>query len=229
MIRGWCIGGGLGIAAGCDLRFATEGSKFGVPAGRLGLGYAHSGVQTLMNIVGPAYTKEIFYTARHFTAAEAMGMGFVNRVVPEAEFDEFVAGQLATIAANAPLTLARAEGHGEGAAARPATPTSPSATQMVAECFASEDYKEGRRAFMEKRPAGCSRAGSGATQVALHLPPASGERIRSTKPRQPAWRRRPRCAAATSSPGSPPRRRSARRRPVRAGRPAADHLPRTSR
>src|SRR3954452_18156567 len=96
VIRGWCIGGGLGIAANCDLRFATEGSKFGVPAGRLGLGYAHKGVQTLMSIVGPAYTKEIFFTARHFTAAEAQAMGFVNRVAPEAEFDGFVAGQLAT-------------------------------------------------------------------------------------------------------------------------------------
>ena len=150
VIRGWCIGGGLGIAAGCDLRFATEGSKFGVPAGRLGLGYAYPGVQTLMNIVGPAYTKEIFYTARHFTAAEAMGMGFVNRVVPEAEFDEFVAGQFATIAANAPLTLRALKGTVKELLRGPSADTA-KCEQMVAECFASEDYKEGRRAFMEKR------------------------------------------------------------------------------
>jgi enoyl-CoA hydratase len=150
VIRGWCIGGGLGIAANCDLRFATDASKFGVPAGRLGLGYAASGVQTLMNIVGPAYTKEIFFTARHFTAAEAQEMGFVNRAVPEAEFDGFVAAQLATIAANAPLTLKALKGTVRellrGHEADLALCKS-----LVADCFASEDYKEGRRAFMEKR------------------------------------------------------------------------------
>jgi len=150
VIRGWCIGGGLGIAAGCDLRFATEGSKFGVPAGRLGLGYAHKGVQTLMNIVGPAYTKEIFFTARHFTAAEAQAMGFVNRVAPDAEFDGFVGDQLATIAANAPMTLKALKGTVRELL-RGSDADLGLCKQMVAECFASEDYKEGRRAFMEKR------------------------------------------------------------------------------
>ncbi len=150
VIRGYCIGGGLGIAATCDLRWATEGSKFGVPAGRLGLGYAHPGVKTLLDIVGPAYTKEIFYTAKHFTAAEAQGMGFVNRVLPEAAFDAWVAAELATIAANAPLTLAALKvtvgellrGH-EGDLAR--------AEAAVTACFGSADYTEGRTAFMEKR------------------------------------------------------------------------------
>ena len=150
VIRGWCIGGGLGIAANCDLRFATEGSKFGVPAGRLGLGYAHKGVQTLMNIVGPAYTKEIFFTARHFTAAEAQAMGFVNRFAPEAEFDGFVADQLATIAANAPMTLKALKGTVRELLRGPDADLG-LCREMVAECFASEDYKEGRRAFMEKR------------------------------------------------------------------------------
>ena len=150
VIRGYCIGGGLGVAACCDLRWATDGSKFGVPAGRLGLGYAHSGVKTLLDIVGPAYTKEIFYTAKHFTAAEAQGMGFVNRVLPEAGFDAWVAAELAAIAANAPLTLAALKttvaellrGH-QGDLDR--------AEAAVARCFASADYVEGRTAFMEKR------------------------------------------------------------------------------
>jgi enoyl-CoA hydratase/carnithine racemase len=150
VIRGWCIGGGLGIAATCDLRFATDASRFGVPAGRLGLGYAHPGVKTLMDIVGPAYTKEIFYTARHFTAAEAERMGFVNRVLPEAEFETFVAGQLALIAANAPLTL-RALKTTVGELLRGADADIARCQAVVAECFASDDYKEGRRAFMEKR------------------------------------------------------------------------------
>ena len=150
VIRGYCIGGGLGIAATCDLRWATAGSKFGVPAGRLGLGYAHPGVKTLMDIVGPAYTKEIFFTAKHFTAAEAQTMGFVNRVLPEPDFDAWVAAELATIAANAPLTLAALKttvaellrGH-EGDLAR--------ADHQTTACFASADYREGRTAFMEKR------------------------------------------------------------------------------
>lgn len=150
VIRGYCIGGGLGIAATCDLRWATEGSRFGVPAGRLGLGYAHPGVKTLMDIVGPAYTKEIFFTAKHFTAAEAERMGFVNRVVPEESFDAWVAAELATIAGNAPLTLAALKltvgellrGH-EGDLGR--------SEAAVAACFSSADYREGRTAFMEKR------------------------------------------------------------------------------
>ena len=149
-IRGYCIGGGLGIAATCDLRWATEGSKFGVPAGRLGLGYAHPGVKTLLDIVGPAYTKEIFFTARHFTATEAQAMGFVNRALPENAFDAWVAQELATIAANAPLTLAALKltvaellrGHEADLAPVEAAVTA---------CFASADYKEGRTAFMEKR------------------------------------------------------------------------------
>lgn len=151
VIRGYCIGGGLGIAAACDLRWATERSTFGVPAGRLGLGYAHQGVKTLLDIVGPAYTKEIFYTARQFTAAEAQVMGFVNRVVPEEGFDARVEAELATIAGNAPLTLAALKltvgellrGHA-GDLGR--------ADAAVAACFRSADYTEGRTAFMEKRP-----------------------------------------------------------------------------
>ena len=149
-IRGWCIGGGLGIAAACDLRFATGTSTFGVPAGRLGLGYAHPGVKTLMDLVGPAYTKEIFFTARHFTAAEAERMGLVNRVLPEIEFDAAVAEQLALIAANAPLTLAALKTT-VGELLRGPDADLAHCDAAVAACFASDDYKEGRRAFMEKR------------------------------------------------------------------------------
>src|SRR6185312_13424984 len=150
MIRGWCIGGGLAIAIGCDLRIATEGSRFGIPAARLGLGYGAPGVKKLMDVVGPAFTKEIFFTARHFTAAEALGMGLVNRVVPEAELDSYTGGYCATIADNAPMRmhalkrtvneLTRGE-KGDLAAAE----------RLTKACFDSQDYIEGRRAFMEKR------------------------------------------------------------------------------
>lgn len=150
VIRGWCIGGGLGIAVGCDLRFATTGSKFGVPAGRLGLGYEMSGVKTLMDLVGPAATKEIFFTARHFTAEEAFAMRLVDRIVPEAAFDAFVAEQFATIAENAPLTL-KALKRTVRELLRGPDGDAVLVAEMVKACFASEDYVEGRTAFMEKR------------------------------------------------------------------------------
>ncbi|MBS0559088.1 MAG: enoyl-CoA hydratase/isomerase family protein [Proteobacteria bacterium] len=151
MIQGYCIGGGLGIAVTCDLRIAAEGSRFGVPAARLGLGYGADGVKKLLDLVGPANTREIFYTARHFSAEEALGMGLVNRVVPADDLAAYVGDYCARIAENAPLTLR--------ALKRTVTElqrTSPAADRalcdkLVADCFASQDYMEGRRAFMEKR------------------------------------------------------------------------------
>src|SRR3954451_18165502 len=105
MIRGYCIGGGLGIAMCCDLRIATEQSTFAVPAAKLGLGYGHVGVKRLLDVVGPSFTKEIFYTARQFNADEARTMGLVNRVVPDAELESYVKKYAETIANNAPLTI----------------------------------------------------------------------------------------------------------------------------
>ncbi len=150
VIRGWCIGGGVGLAVACDLRIAAEGARFGVPAGRLGLGYGMPGVKTLMDLVGPAFTKEIFFTARHFSAAEAAGMGLVNRVVPDADLAAAADAMLAGIAANAPLTL-HALKRTVAELCRGHEADQAEAARLVAACFASEDYKEGRRAFMEKR------------------------------------------------------------------------------
>ncbi len=150
VIRGWCIGGGVGIASACDLRICNEGARFGVPAGRLGLGYGMAGVKTLMDLVGPAYAKEIFFTARHFSAAEAQGMGLVNRVIPDAELDGAAAQMLAMIAANAPLTL-HAVKRTVGELARGSDADAALCERLVADCFASADYAEGRRAFMAKR------------------------------------------------------------------------------
>ncbi len=84
MIRGYCIGGGMALATCCDIRICTPGSKFGIPAAKLGLGYDYKGIRRLMNVVGPSFAKEIFFTARQFDAEEARMMGFVNRVVPDA-------------------------------------------------------------------------------------------------------------------------------------------------
>ena len=150
MIRGYCIGGGLAIAVSCDLRIASEGSRFGVPASRLGVGYAWPGVKKLVELVGPSTTKEIFLTARHFTAAEAQGMGLVNRVVGEAELESYTRQYCDTIAENAPLTMNTLKrtvmevSHGAEA-------DWTLCERLVNACFASDDFIEGRRAFMEKR------------------------------------------------------------------------------
>src|ERR1700734_4165881 len=101
MIRGYCIGGGLGLASCCDLRICSDDSKFAVPAAKLGLGYAYAGLKRLVDIVGPSFAQEIFYTARQFDAQEAYAMGLVNRVVPPAELEPYVRALTDMISANA--------------------------------------------------------------------------------------------------------------------------------
>ena len=151
MIRGYCIGGGVGLAASCDLRICSENARFAVPAAKLGLGYDFPGLKRLVDVVGPSFAKEIFFTARQFDANEAKDMGFVNRVVPDAEHESYVKNYADTIAANAPLTVNSVKYIvGEvmkDESARDRTRCS----KLVAQCFASRDYVEGRTAFMEKR------------------------------------------------------------------------------
>src|SRR6201993_5120081 len=105
MIRGYCIGGGLGLATCCDLRICSDNSRFAVPAAKLGLGYGYTGLKRLVDIVGPSFAKEIFYTARQFDAQEAAAMGLVNRVVPSADLETYVKSITDMISANAPLTI----------------------------------------------------------------------------------------------------------------------------
>jgi enoyl-CoA hydratase len=151
MIRGYCIGGGLATALSCDIRIAAEGSRFGIPAAKLGLGYAYDGIRKLIDIVGPAYAREIFYTARQFTSDEALAMGLVNRVVPADELEGYVQNYCDTIAANAPLTIRAAKQITREALKDESVRDMDLCRRVVAECFASEDYTEGRTAFMEKR------------------------------------------------------------------------------
>jgi enoyl-CoA hydratase/carnithine racemase len=151
MIRGYCIGGGLATALGCDIRIAAEGSRFGVPAAKLGLGYAYDGIKKLIDIVGPAYAREIFYTARQFNTDEALRMGLVNQVVPSDELETTVNNMAATIAGNAPLTVRAVKQIVREALKDEAQRDMELCRRVVAECFASEDYTEGRTAFMEKR------------------------------------------------------------------------------
>ena len=152
MIRGYCIGGGLGIAVCCDLRICTENSTFGVPAAKLGLGYGYAGVKRLVDLVGPAFAKEIFFTARQFNAEEAKTMGLVNRVVPDAELESYVKKYAETIAGNAPLTI-KALKLVVGEVLKDASKRDVAAhgSAWSNACFKSKDYMEGRDAFMEKR------------------------------------------------------------------------------
>jgi enoyl-CoA hydratase/carnithine racemase len=151
MIRGYCIGGGVGLALCCDMRICSDNSKFGVPAAKLGLGYGFKGIKKLVDVVGPSYAKEIFFTARQFTAAEAQGMGLVNRVVPEAELEAYVKSYAETIGNNAPLTVDSVKFIVSQVLADETKRDLQKCADLVSACFASGDYTEGRTAFMEKR------------------------------------------------------------------------------
>jgi len=151
MIRGYCIGGGVGLAVCCDLRICSDNSRFAVPAAKLGLGYGYAGLRRLIDVVGPAFAREIFFTARQFDAEEARHMGLINRVVPEAELETYVKNYAETIAANAPLTV-KAVKYIVGEAMKDESERNLArCAELVEECFASNDFIEGRRAFMEKR------------------------------------------------------------------------------
>src|SRR5262249_8465684 len=85
MIRGYCVGGGVAIALCADLRYAADDAVFAIPAAQLGVGYHASGIEMLQNLVGPSRAKEIFFTARRYSAADALAMGLVNAVIPTAD------------------------------------------------------------------------------------------------------------------------------------------------
>jgi enoyl-CoA hydratase len=151
MIRGYCIGGGVGLSLCCDLRICSDNSRFAVPAAKLGLGYAYPGLKKLVDVVGPSFAKEIFYTARQFDAEEARMMGLVNRVVPADELESYVKKYADTIAENAPLTIATTKFVIGQVVKEDSKRDLAKAAEMVKRCFESNDYVEGRRAFMEKR------------------------------------------------------------------------------
>ncbi len=151
MIRGYCIGGGVGTAIACDMRICSDNARFAIPAARLGLGYYYDDLKRLVDMVGPSFTKEIFFTARQFDAIEARDMGLVDRIVPDAELEDYVANYAATIAANAPMTIQAVKKAVLEGAKDPDDRDVALCDRMVDVCNASEDYNEGRRAFMEKR------------------------------------------------------------------------------
>jgi enoyl-CoA hydratase/carnithine racemase len=150
-IRGVCMGGGMEIAAVCDLRYAGKTARFRMSAAAMGLGYSLKGVANMTSIVGVATAKDIFMTARRFNGEDAMQMGFVHEVFSDDEFDARVEDRVAAINANAPLTLRAiklATHHLHGEESRP---SQEEVARAIQACFDSNDYKEGQHAFKEKR------------------------------------------------------------------------------
>ena len=151
MIRGFCLGGGLGLALACDLRAAAEGAQFGIPAGRLGVGYPPQAYAYAVAAIGAMRSKELFFTARRLGTEDAFAAGFLTRVVAPEDLEASVAALAATVASQAPLTLAAAKAGIDAAAGLPGAPGPEALKAMAAACFDSDDYREGRTAFLEKR------------------------------------------------------------------------------
>jgi enoyl-CoA hydratase len=149
LIHGFCIGGGVEMALACDLRYAAASSQFAIPAARLGVGYGVHGTNRLVATVGQAAAREIMFTGRRYNADEALAIGLVNRVLPTAELDEYVRKIAMDLAANAPLSITASK----TIINLLITPQGDFAkgNELTAGCMMSEDYSEGRRAFMEKR------------------------------------------------------------------------------
>lgn len=151
MIHGFCVGGGCAISLTADLRYAADDAQFAIPAARLGLGYNAPGLENLVNVLGYAAAKEVFFTARRFNAEEALHLGIAQRVLPKAELEPWVRKTALAIASNAPLTLRSAKLVMRELTKEPSARDQAAITESIRDCYASEDYAEGVRAFLEKR------------------------------------------------------------------------------
>ena len=150
-IRGYCIGGGVNVAISCDIRVASSDSVFAIPATRLGLGYRFSAMKNLTQLVGPGYAKDIFFTGRRLDAAEALRIGLVNRVAEAAELPALLAEYTNAIITGAPLTIKAGKRIIQEVLKLDTDLNADMCRRLILDCFESEDYAEGRRAFMEKR------------------------------------------------------------------------------
>lgn len=154
MVHGYAMGGAAGLLAVCDLRYAAEDAVIAVPAARLGIVYPEPLTRRIMDLIGPANTKEMLMTARRYTAEEACHMGFLNRVLPKAELEEYVRGVARTIASNAPISVRNAKKMVNLIQASPLAPEEAGrARALRLEGFASQDFAEGVDAFLNKRAA----------------------------------------------------------------------------
>lgn len=151
LIEGYCIGGGLATALAADIRIATPDSRFGIPAARLGLGYGYAGLAKLARVVGPARARDILFSARQMEADEALAMGLINFIYPRDDIEQATVDYAGRIAGNAPLTVKAAKAALNAWERGGREDDLAEVSQLVKACFDSEDYKEGRRAFGEKR------------------------------------------------------------------------------
>jgi len=151
MIEGFCLGGGLEIALCCDIRYAAEGAQFAIPAAKLGIGYNPRWVRPMLSAMTAARAKEILFTGRRFSTTDALAMGLVNRVLPAADIIRETVLLANEIAANAPLSVYAAKRAIDEFIARPENPDMVALDALIEACSQSDDYVEGRRAFLEKR------------------------------------------------------------------------------
>jgi enoyl-CoA hydratase/carnithine racemase len=151
MIHGFCMGGGLEIALACDLRYSGASGQFGIPAAKLGLAYNVEGHKRLLETVGHARAREIMFLGRRYDADAALSMGLVHGVVPDHELEAFVERTIQTLSENAPLAIANSKTIIEEYVKSSGKPDARAMNAAMARCAKSEDYQEGRRAFMEKR------------------------------------------------------------------------------
>jgi enoyl-CoA hydratase/carnithine racemase len=154
-INGHAIGGGLELALSCDLRVAARGVKLGMPPAKLGLIYSHTGLRKFIEVCGPAFTSELFFVGRNVDADRALRMGLLNDVVAPDELEAHVLDLAAEIAANAPLSLSgnkRIIRTLREHAGKLPPDVEGDLIELRESCFASEDFREGVRAFAEKRP-----------------------------------------------------------------------------
>jgi enoyl-CoA hydratase len=151
LVHGYCMGGGVALAASCDLRFCSDDALFAIPAARLGIGYRVDFTRRITDLIGPACIKEMLYSARRYDAEEALALRLVNRVIAKAELDDYVAEFAATIANNAPLSVRATKVVVTELMKDPAQRDMDSCAAVIAACSDSEDFKNARRAFMEKR------------------------------------------------------------------------------
>lgn len=151
MIRGHCLGGGLGIALACDMRIAADGSVFGIPAARLGLAYPLEAVSDIIEVIGPVAAKRLLFTASRLTTAHAAQIGLVDQTTPEEDLEAEVEVLCRTMSENAPLTLKATKLAINAIAGGGAAEDMAHAGAAAEICFNSADFMEGRNAFLEKR------------------------------------------------------------------------------
>lgn len=150
-IQGVCMGGGIGIALACDLRYGSDQARFGMPAAKLGLGYRLEGMRRAVQLLGPVRCFELFYTARRFDAAQAKEAGVLQEVFANSAYEKGVHARLQSMAKNAPLTIRAAKAAILSTLGGSGAPDGEDVQALVEECFASQDYAEGQAAFREKR------------------------------------------------------------------------------